>query len=123
MDLSQVLFTINSDHTKDSINELNFILGKLVPIHQIQFNVAVDLTNDTEHFLCAGFTPTNNTGGVAPDQTGTTSYVRNTTSQVTTDPLKFGPGGSRNRHRVYKCSWCREQPLYQHQIMMEPMIN
>ena len=36
--------------------------------------------------LC-GFTPINNTGGAAPDQTGTTSYVRNTTSQVTTDPL------------------------------------
>ena len=88
-------FTINSsDHTKDSINELNFILGKLVPDPPDTINnVAVDLTNDTEHFLCAGFTPTNNTGGAAPDQTGTTSYVRNTTSQVTTDPLtEFGPG-------------------------------
>ena len=82
-------FTINnSDHTKDSINELNFILGKLVPDPPTTINNAVvDLTNDTEHFLCAGFTPTNNTGGAAPDQTGTTSYVRNTTSQVTTDPL------------------------------------
>jgi len=88
-------FTIsNTDHTKDSINELNFILGKLVPDPPDTIaGVAVDLTNDTEHFLCAGFTPTNNTGGAAPDQTGTTSYVRNTTSQVTTDPLtEFGPG-------------------------------
>ena len=88
-------FTINSsDHTKDSINELNFILGKLVPDPPDTIaGVAVDLTNDTEHFLCAGFTPVNNTGGAAPDQTGTTSYVRNTTSQVTTDPLtEFGPG-------------------------------
>ena len=88
-------FTINSsDHTKDSINELNFILGKLVPDPPTTINnAAVDLTNDTEHFLCAGFTPTNNTGGAAPDQTGTTSYVRNTTSQVTTDPLtEYGPG-------------------------------
>ena len=88
-------FTINSsDHTKDSINELNFILGKLVPDPPDTIDgVAVDLTNDTEHFLCAGFTPVNNTGGAAPDQTGTTSYVRNTTSQVTTDPLtEFGPG-------------------------------
>ena len=88
-------FTISSsDHTKDSINELNFILGKLVPDPPDTIaGVAVDLTNDTEHFLCAGFTPTNNTGGAAPDQTGTTSYVRNTTSQVTTDPLtEFGPG-------------------------------
>ena len=88
-------FTINSsDHTKDSINELNFILGKLVPDPPTTINnAAVDLTNDTEHFLCAGFTPTNNTGGAAPDQTGTTSYVRNTTSQVTTDTLtEYGPG-------------------------------
>ena len=88
-------FTINNtDHTKDSINELNFILGKLVPDPPTTINNAVvDLTNDTEHFLCAGFTPTNNTGGAAPDQTGTTSYVRNTTSQVTTDTLtEYGPG-------------------------------
>ena len=88
-------FTINSsDHTKDSINELNFILGKLVPDPPTTINnVVVDLTNDTEHFLCAGFTPTNNTGGAAPDQTGTTSYVRNNSGQVTTDTLtEYGPG-------------------------------
>ena len=83
-----------SDVTKDSINDINNILGKLVPDPPTTINNAVvDLTNDTEHFLCAGFTPTNNTGGAAPDQTGTTSYVRNTTSQVTTDPLtEYGPG-------------------------------
>jgi len=88
-------FTIsNTDHTKDSINELNFILGKLVPDAPTTINgVAVDLTNDTEHYLCAGFTPTNNTGGAAPNQTGATSYVRNSTSQVTTDWLtEYGPG-------------------------------
>ena len=83
-----------SDVTKDSINNINNILGKLVPDPPTTINnAAVDLTNDTEHFLCAGFTPTNNTGGAAPDQTGTTSYVRNTTSQVTTDTLtEYGPG-------------------------------
>ena len=83
-----------SDVTKDSINDINNILGKLVPDPPTTINNAVvDLTNDTEHFLCAGFTPTNNTGGAAPDQTGTTSYVRNTTSQVTTDTLtEYGPG-------------------------------
>ena len=83
-----------SDVTKDSINDINNILGKLVPDPPTTINnAAVDLTNDTEHFLCAGFTPTNNTGGAAPDQTGTTSYVRNTTSQVTTDTLtEYGPG-------------------------------
>ena len=84
----------SSDVTKDSINDINNILGKLVPDPPTTINNAVvDLTNDTEHFLCAGFTPTNNTGGAAPDQTGTTSYVRNTTNQVTTDTLtEFGPG-------------------------------
>ncbi len=83
-----------SDVTKDSINDINNILGKLVPDPPTTINnAAVDLTNDTEHFLCAGFTPTNNTGGAAPDQTGTTSYVRNSNNQVTTDTLtEYGPG-------------------------------
>ena len=35
-------FTIsNTDHTKDSINELNFILGKLVPDHLILLMVSL----------------------------------------------------------------------------------
>jgi len=84
----------SSDVTKDSINDINNILGKLVPDPPTTINgVAVDLTNDTEHYLCAGFTPTNNTGGAAPNQTGATSYVRNSTNQVTTDTLtEYGPG-------------------------------
>ena len=84
------------DKTKDSIDELNYILGKLVPGQPDDIDgVALDLTNDTEYYLCAGFTPTNNTGGAAPNQTGSTSYVRNTTSQVTTDWLtEYGPGDS-----------------------------
>jgi hypothetical protein len=84
----------NTDVTKDSINDLNNILGKLVPDAPDTINgAAVDLTNDTEYYLCAGFTPTNNTGGAAPNQTGATAYVRNTTSQVTTDWLtEYGPG-------------------------------
>ena len=85
--------TVN-DFTKDNIDELNYILGKLVPTAPDTIGgVALDLTNDTEYYLCAGFTPTNNTGGAAPDQTGTTSYVRNTNSQITTDWLtEYGPG-------------------------------
>ena len=85
--------TVN-DFTKDNIDELNYILGKLVPTAPDTINgVALDLTNDTEHYLCAGFTPTNNTGGAAPNQTGSTSYVRNSSSQVTTDWLtQYGPG-------------------------------
>ena len=83
-----------NDFTKDNIDELNYILGKLVPTAPDTIGgVALDLTNDTEYYLCAGFTPTNNTGDAAPNQTGATSYVRNTTSQVTTDWLtEYGPG-------------------------------
>ena len=82
------------DKTKDSIDELNYILGKLVPTAPDTFDgVSTDLTNDTEYYLCAGFTPTNNTGDAAPNQTGSTSYVRNTSSTVTTDWLtQYGPG-------------------------------
>jgi len=82
------------DKTKDSIDELNYILGKLVPTAPDTFDgVATDLTNDTQYYLCAGFTPTNNTGDAAPNQTGSTSYVRNTSSAVTTDWLtQYGPG-------------------------------
>jgi len=83
-----------SDFTKDNIDELNYILGKLVPTAPDTIGgVALDLTNDTEYYLCAGFTPTNNTGDAAPNQTGSTSYVRNTSSTVTTDWLtQYGPG-------------------------------
>ena len=83
-----------NDKTKDSIEVLNYILGKLVPQAPDDIDgVALDLTNDTTKRLCAGFTPTNNTGGSAPS--AGSLYVRNTTSQVTTDTLtQFGPGGS-----------------------------
>ena len=59
-------FTIsNTDHTKDSINELNFILGKLVPSAPTTFNgLSLSIqTNAGNRRLCQGFTPTNNTGG------------------------------------------------------------
>ena len=62
-------FTIsNTDHTKDSINELNFILGKLVPPAPTTFNgLSLSLTGTAGNGrLCQGFTPTNNTGGSAP---------------------------------------------------------
>ena len=83
-----------NDKTKDSIEVLNYILGKLVPKAPDDIDgAALDLTNDTTKRLCAGFTPTNNTGGSAPS--AGSLYVRNTTSQITTDPLtQFGPGGS-----------------------------
>ena len=87
-------FTIsNSDHTKDSINELNFILGKLVPTAPDTFNTAsVSLTGTAGNGrLCQGFTPINNTGGSAPS--AGTQYTRNTDSTITTNYLNdYGPG-------------------------------
>jgi len=87
-------FTIsNTDHTKDSINELNFILGKLVPDSPDTFNgLALSLTGTAGNGrLCQGFTPTNNTGGAAPS--AGTQYTRNTDSTITTNYINdVGPG-------------------------------
>ena len=87
-------FTINnSDHTKDSINELNFILGKLVPKAPDTFDgLALSLTGTAGvGRLCQGFTPTNNTGGSAP--VAGTQYTRNTDSTITSNYITdVGPG-------------------------------
>jgi len=87
-------FTIsNTDHTKDSINELNFILGKLVPSAPTTFNgLSLSLTGTAgNRRLCAGFTPVNNTGGAAP--VAGTQYTRNTDSTITTNYINdVGPG-------------------------------
>ena len=86
-------FTINNtDHTKDSINELNFILGKLVPDAPDTFNgLSFTLTTNLTARLCAGFTPVNNTGGSAP--VAGTQYTRNTDSTITSNYITdVGPG-------------------------------
>ena len=87
-------FTIsNSDHTKDSINELNFILGKLVPPAPDTLNgLTLSLTGTTgTRYLCQGFTPTNNTGGAAPS--AGSGYLRNTDSTITSNYINdVGPG-------------------------------
>ena len=87
-------FTIsNTDHTKDSINELNFILGKLVPpapdtLNGLSFSLTGTAGNGR---LCQGFTPTNNTGGSAPS--AGTQYTRNTDSTITSNYINdVGPG-------------------------------
>ena len=87
-------FTISdTDHTKDSINELNFILGKLVPAAPDTLNglsFSLQGTNGTA-YLCQGFTPTNNTGGAAP--TAGQGYTRNTDSTITSSYINdVGPG-------------------------------
>ena len=87
-------FTIsNTDHTKDSINELNFILGKLVPAAPDTLNgLSFSLTGTAGNGrLCQGFTPTNNTGGSAP--VAGTQYTRNTDSTITSGYINdVGPG-------------------------------
>jgi len=87
-------FTINNtDHTKDSINELNFILGKLVPSAPDTFSGLSLVLTGTAGVgrLCQGFTPTNNTGGAAPS--AGTQYTRNTDSTITTNYINdVGPG-------------------------------
>ena len=87
-------FTISdTDHTKDSINELNFILGKLVPpapdtLNGLSFSLTGTAGNGR---LCQGFTPTNNTGGSAP--VAGTQYTRNTDSTITSSYINdVGPG-------------------------------
>ena len=89
-------FTINNtDKTKDSINDLNNILGKLVPSAPTTINgVSISLTGTAgSGRLCAGFTPTNNTGGSAPS--AGTQYTRNTDSTVSTTYItEYGPGDS-----------------------------
>ena len=89
-------FTIGSgDKTKDSINELNNILGKLVPSAPDTINgVSLSLSGLGQGRLCTGFSPTNNTGGDLTPSAGT-QYSRNTDSTVTTSYLtEYGPGDS-----------------------------
>lgn len=83
-----------ADYTKDSVNEINFILGKLVPkppdtIADVVFTMT-GLTGVGR--LCAGFTPTNSTSGELTPSAGT-QYNRNVTSSVTSNYItEYGPG-------------------------------
>ena len=90
-------FTINNtDHTKDSINELNFILGKLVPsAPDTVTGLSLSLTGTAGvGRLCQGFTPTNNTSGALTPTAGT-QYTRNTDSTITSNYINdVGPGDS-----------------------------
>jgi hypothetical protein len=81
------------DYTKNSINDINFILGKLVPKPPATIeNAAFTILNLSNGILCSGFTPTNNTLGVYSSSPGT-SYPRNTDNTVTSDWLtEYGPG-------------------------------
>ena len=79
----------------DSVDELNYILGKLVPAQPDNIGgVSLSLTGTAGNGrLCAGFTPTNNSGASAP--VAGTQYTRNTDSTITTNYItEYGPGDS-----------------------------
>ena len=86
----------NTDHTKDSINELNHILGKLVPTAPDTLsglNLSLTGTAGVGR-LCNGFTPTNNTSGDLTPVVGS-QYTRNTDSTITSNYINdVGPGDS-----------------------------
>ena len=85
-----------NDFTKDNIDELNYILGKLVPTAPDTINgVSLSLTGTAGNArLCQGFTPVNNTGGSLTPSAGTI-YTRNTDSTITTNYItEYGPGDS-----------------------------
>ena len=84
------------DLTKDSIDELNYILGKLVPTQPTTINgQSLTLTGTAGVArLSAGFAPVNSTGGSLTPAAGT-QYTRNTDSTISTNYLtEFGPGDS-----------------------------
>lgn len=85
-------FTANS-FTKDSINELDFILGKLIPKPPTTIDgVSLILSGTQTGRLCTGFSPTNNTGGDLTPTAGT-QYDRNTDNTITINYLtEYGPG-------------------------------
>jgi hypothetical protein len=90
---------ITADFTKDSINDINSILGKLVPKPPTTIaGVALTLTGFTgTGILCSGFTPTNNAGTGVVTPTAGTTYYRNSTSNTTISSLplmQYGPGDS-----------------------------
>ena len=93
---------VATEFTKDSIDELNYILGKLVPtaptdVDGITINLdystlpAVPNATTTVRGLCAGFTPVNNTGDAAP--VAGNEYYMNHDNTITTDyETDYGPG-------------------------------
>jgi hypothetical protein len=82
-----------TDFTKNSINDINFILGKLVPKPpKTILNVPFTILNLGVGYLCSGFSSVNNTFGVFSVSAGT-QYPRNTTNNITSDWItEYGPG-------------------------------
>ena len=87
---------VTADFTKNSINDINSILGKLVPKPPTTIaGVTLTLTGFTgTGFLCSGFTPTNNAGTGVVTPTAGTSYSRNTGTISSGILDQYGPGDS-----------------------------
>jgi hypothetical protein len=87
---------VTADFTKDSINDINSILGKLVPKPPTTIaGVTLSVVPTTTRLLCSGFTPTNNAGtGVVIPEAGTTLYIRNTGAISSGTLDQYGPGDS-----------------------------
>ena len=79
--------------TKNSINDINFILGKLVPKPPATIlDASFSIVGLSVGRLCSGFSFTNNTVGVFSPVAGT-QYPRNTSNSVTSTWLtEYGPG-------------------------------
>ena len=94
-----------ADKSKDQVEEINYILGKLVPTAPPTISgVAVNIDDDTIYHpsgssvaqrpLCAGFTPVNNTPAATAPSAGT-AYWLNLDNSVTTDYItQKGPADS-----------------------------
>ena len=85
-----------NEFTKDSIDELNYILGKLIPTQPDGIGgEELTLTGTAGNArLCQGFTPVNNTGGSLTPTAGTL-YTRTIYGMITTNYLtEYGPGDS-----------------------------
>ena len=90
---------VTADFTKNSINDINSILGKLVPKPPTTIaGVTLTLSGLTgTGILCSGFTPTNNAGTGVVTPTAGTTYNRNNTSNTTISSgtlTQYGPGDS-----------------------------
>ncbi len=89
------------DKTKDQVEELNYILGKLVPgqpdtINGVDLNLNTSSlsSGSTKYPLCAGFTPVNNTPAATAPSAGT-PYYRNANNKISTNYLtEYGPAES-----------------------------
>ena len=91
----------STSSTRDSVNDINFILGKLLPkAPKTIVGAALTLTSlqpagNQTRLLCGGFVPTNNDPTTITGIASGNAYLRNNTRSVNTLTLqRYGPGDS-----------------------------